>query len=84
MTRTAIRHRLSALFAVAVVSVVAGSPASAQSSHTHDIWSNDVIIDVAPTMSKNKPWVAKALTTKQRQTGKHIPSMMGEFVPKAD
>ena len=71
MTRTAIRHTLSALATVAVVTALASSPVSAKSSHTHDIWSNDVTIDVAPSTGAtyNKPKAPKGLAMKKPRTG---------------
>ena len=67
MTRTAIRYTLFALAAVALFSASAAGPASAQSSHTHDIWRNDVTINVAPSTGAtySKPKTSKGLAAKK-------------------
>ena len=82
MTRTAIRHTLSALAAVALVSAVATSPAATQGLWDHEVGPRGNLFSPnqagqvspqSPTPSMSRPSSAKPpLTNKNRQRSKSL------------
>ena len=93
MNHTEIRHTLPAFVAVALVSLISSSPAFAVQGDTMNMFqviqketTKGKVIKIPVghnPVSMNKTPKGLETTKRLQQTGDHIPSMMGHFVPTA-